>query len=419
MSDRGPAHPPPPALGRPFTPRHAAHFVFFVVVGAALVRLVRLNLPLCWDIVTVTGLLAVTYAAGMVLLRRLGTLTRHLWVTVLLLLWAFLVVLTPPPLTGAYVWCAVPLACAALRALGHRAAGVATGAITLVLVGQLSRSAGGFDAEMVLIPVAAVWGTVALYQAQQRDAAERQRLVDELRSTRDVLAREQRRAGVLEERERIARDLHDTLGQELSGSLMLLQAAERDWEKQPDVARTRVRAVADGLDLTLAETRRMIRDLTPSVVAEEGLEGSLRLLCVRAQQDGTAAQVRFRSTGSHRPDMDEQAATTLVRVAQGVLANVREHARATSLLVTLHQWADRVELDVCDDGVGFDLAQIGGGSPSDRGFGLPAARARLREYGGSLLVDGTPGRGTRIRATVPALPRSGARLRVSPTAAVR
>ena len=419
MSDPGPAQPSPPARGSRFAPRHAAHLVFFLVVGAALVRLARLNIALCWDIVTVSTSLAVTYTVGLVLWKRLGSLARHGWVAALVLLWAFLVVLTPPPLTGAYVWCAVPLACAALRALGRRAAATVVGAITLVLIGQLSRSAGGFDAEMVLIPMAAVWGTVALYEAQQRDATERQRLVDELRGTRDVLAREQRRAGVLGERERIARDLHDTLAQELSGSLMLLQAAERDWEGRPDVARTRVRAVADGLDVSLAETRRMIRDLTPSVVAEEGLEGSLRLLCVRAQQDGTAARVRFLSTGGPRPDLDEQAATTLFRVAQGMLANVREHARATSLLVTLHHDTDRVDLDVRDDGIGFDLAHTGGASPSDRGFGLPAARARLREYGGDLTVDCAPGRGTRIRATVPALTRPGALLPKSPTVAAR
>ncbi|MEU9191171.1 sensor histidine kinase [Streptomyces sp. NPDC048484] len=396
-----------------------AHLVFFLVVGAALVRLARLNIALCWDIVTVSALLALTYATGLALWNRLGALARHAWVAAMLLLWALLVVLTPPPLTGAYVWCAVPLACAALRALGRRTAAATMAAITLVLIGQLSRSAGGFDAEMVLIPVAAVWGTAALYQAQQRAAGERQRLVEELRGTRDVLAQEQRRAGVLGERERIARDLHDTLAQELSGSLMLLQAAERDWEERPVVARTRVRAVADGLDVSLAETRRMIRDLTPSAVAEEGLEGSLRLLCTGAQQNGTATGVRFRSTGTHRPDLDEQAATTLFRVAQSMLANVREHARAKTLLVTLHHGAGRIELDVRDDGVGFDLTHSGRMPPTGRGFGLPAARARLRECGGELTVDSSPERGTRIRATVPARPHSGSLLPASHATAVR
>lgn len=74
--------------------RHAPHFVFFVVVGSALVRLAELNLALCWDIVTLSGLLATTYAAGLALGDRLGPLARHVWVAVLVALWARLVLLT-------------------------------------------------------------------------------------------------------------------------------------------------------------------------------------------------------------------------------------------------------------------------------------------------------------------------------------
>ncbi|WP_406437276.1 sensor histidine kinase [Streptomyces sp. NBC_01613] len=402
MSDPGPVHASASAGRRRFGPRQLPHLLFFLVVGAALVRLARLNTPLCWDIVTVSGLLAVTYAAGLALWSRWGRLARHTWVTALLLLWAILVLLTPPPLTGAYVWCAVPLACVVLDALGRRAAAVALTAITALLVGQLTRSAGGFDPEMVLIPVTAVWGTVALYRSQQRNVAERQRLLEELRGTRDVLADERHRSGTLEERARIARDLHDTLAQELSGSLMLLQAAEQDWEKRPDVARTRVRAVADGLDAGLTETRRIIQDLAPPAVAEAGLEGSLRLLCGRAQQIGGAGLVQFRSVGAPALGLDERTATALFRVAQSTLANVREHAQATAVSVTLRHLTDRVVLDVCDDGVGFDPARVGASARSGRGFGLPSARARLRKDGGDLEVDSAPGRGTRIRATVPA-----------------
>ncbi|MES5823971.1 sensor histidine kinase [Streptomyces sp. RG80] len=396
MPVRAPAHGSRRAL------EHAPHLVFFLVVGAAAVRLVDLNIPLCWHMVAVSGMLAVVYGLGLGLWKRLGPALRLAWITALVALWSVLIFLAPVPLTWAYAWCGVPLACAALRALGHRAALVAVAAISVVLGSRLVGSTGRLDLEMALVPVAAVWGTVALYRAQQRDAAERQRLLDELRSTRDILAEEQRRAGVLAERTRIARDLHDTLAQELAGSLMLLQAAERDWERRPEAARTRVRAVADGLDGNLAETRRIIHDLTPSAVAEEGLEGSLRLLCAQAEKAGPAAQVRFRSAGESRPVLDEQAAATLFRVAQGTLANVREHARAVNVLVTLHHEADRIELDVQDDGVGFDPAGAGAAVRPSRGFGLPAARARLRECGGDLRVTSAPGRGTRIRAVLPA-----------------
>ncbi|MEV7341946.1 sensor histidine kinase [Streptomyces sp. NPDC093544] len=383
-----------------------SHVAFFLVVGASLVRLARLNSPLCWHIVTVSALLALAYAGGPALSSRLGPLGRGSWILSLLVLWTLLIWIAPVPLTPDYVWCAVPLACVALRALGNRSAAVAVAVITVVLALALIRSHGPFGTELVLIPVAAVWGTVALYRAQQRDAAVRQRLVEELRDTRDVLARQQRQAGVLAERTRIARDLHDTLAQDLAGGLMLLQAAERDWEKRPDVARTRVRAVADGLDTNLTETRRILRDLTPSDVAETGLEGALRLLCDRSRAGGTAAHVRFRSVGQHQPVIDEHLAGALFRVAQSSLANVREHSHAVNVLITLRRQPHQVDLEVSDDGIGFAPAGIlVTDARTGRGFGLPAARARLREYGGDLDVSSAPGGGTTIRATVSVRPR--------------
>ncbi|MCW8380826.1 sensor histidine kinase [Streptomyces justiciae] len=388
--------------------RQLPHLVFFLVVGVALIRLIRLNIPLCWEIVTISGLLAATYAVGLASWTVLGSRGRALWAALLIGLWAALVLLAPPPFTGSYVWCALPLAVVALRTLGPRSVAVAVLAITAVLLGRLSHDAGGFDPELVLIPVAAVWGTVALYRTLQHTLAERQRLVEELRSTRDSLAEERHRTGVLEERARIARDLHDTLAQELSGSLMLLRAAERDWTERPDVAHTRVRAVVEGLDVGLGETRRIIRDLTPAPVTQAGLEDSLRLLCARAQLEGAAADVEFRTVGSQRPELDEETATAVFRVAHSMVANAREHAHASRLLVTLRHHPDHVELDVRDDGVGFAPADAGAPSRSGRGLGLPSARARLRERGGDLAVESRPGRGTRVRATVPTRRRPAA-----------
>ncbi|MCX5242894.1 sensor histidine kinase [Streptomyces prunicolor] len=400
------ARAPLTARGGRHTLEQVSHLALFLVVGAGFVRLALIDVPLCWYIVSLSGALALVYAAGLTWWDRLGPLGRRAWVPVLVLLWTVLTFLTQAPLTTAYVWCALPLACAALRVLGRRAAVVTVAVITVVLVGSLVRATGRFDPEVALVPVAAVWATVALYRTQQRDAAVRQRLVEELRDTRDTLAEQQRQAGVLAERTRIARDLHDTLAQELAGSVMMLQVAERDWDERPDVARTRVRVVADGLGANLAETRRIIRDLTPAAVAEAGLEDALRLLCARSRTEGAGASVRFHAVGTHQPVLDDHTATTLFRVAQSTLANVREHARAASVLVTYRRHRDRVELEVSDDGLGFDpTAAFAAGARADRGFGLPAARARLRECGGDLDVSSVPGRGTRVRATVSAPPR--------------
>lgn len=402
MPDRVPVRTPLRVRGGRLTLEHVSHLAFLVIVASALLQLARLNSELCWYIATVSGLLALVYTGGVMRWDRLGTVGRATWIPLLLALWGLLLHLVPAALTSAFVWCALPLACAAQRVLGRRAATAALALITVVLVTALAGAEGRFVIDTVLVPVAAVWGTVALYRVQQRDAEVRRRLVEELRDTRDLVARQQRQAGVLAERTRIARDLHDTLAQELAGGLMLLQAAERDWEGRPDMARTRVRAAADGLSTNLTETRRMIGDLTPSAVAETGLEGALRVLCAHSQADGTAARVRFRSVGDPQPVLDEDAATTLFRVAQSTLANVREHAHAVNVRVTLSRQPDRVCLEVVDDGVGFDPAEVFARTSQrpGRGFGLPATRARLREYGGELHVSGAPGRGTRIRATL-------------------
>ncbi|MGW1619404.1 sensor histidine kinase [Streptomyces sp. NPDC002172] len=378
---------------------HAPHLMFFVILGTAVVRLAELRSALCVDVVLVSALLALVYSAGLAVWHRLGRAGRHAWVVALLGLWAVLVLLTPQPLTMAYAWCGVPLALAALRALGQRSAVAGVAVITVVLGARLIGTTHRFEPEMGLIPVAAVWGTVALYRIQQRDSAERRRLIEELRGTRAVLARQQRQAGVLAERTRIAGDLHDTLAQELAGALMLLQAAERDWESRPEAARTRVQAVTDGLAAHLTETRRIIHGLTPSAVAESGLAESLRRLCERAEAEGTAARVRFRHTG--RGPVDEHTATALLRVAQSALANVREHAHAVHVRVVLRQLADRVELEVADDGSGFVVGTPRATDRPTRGLGLPAARARLREHGGGLYVTSAPGGGTRIHAVVP------------------
>ncbi|WP_230196692.1 sensor histidine kinase [Streptomyces coriariae] len=164
-----------------------------------------------------------------------------------------------------------------------------------------------------------------------------------------------------------------------------------------------------------AEESRSLDELYQAALAEGGgssstpaatRQGALRLLCARAKAEGAAARVRFLSAGERRPVLDGPTAATLFRVAQSTLANVREHARAVNVLVTLHGYADRTELEVRDDGAGFETGRVGVPARAVRGLGIPAARARLRECGGDLVVGSVPGRGTCVRATVPALAKS-------------
>lgn len=147
-------------------------------------------------------------------------------------------------------------------------------------------------------PLTAAWVTVGLFRLQRRDALSRQRLLDELQDVQDELERRQRAAGALTERARIARDLHDTLAQELAGSRMLLQAAERDRIADPDRAWRHVHLVSEALGEHLAETRRIIDDLTPAELEDTSLETALRDLCERAQRDGAARRITFTGNGA-------------------------------------------------------------------------------------------------------------------------
>ncbi|MFF4256841.1 sensor histidine kinase [Streptomyces sp. NPDC001663] len=372
--------------------RHLPHLVFLVAVAGTLVRLVQLYDELCWSIAPPTAALALLYAAGLARWDRLGRRGLPVWLGLLLLLWTWVAWKLPAPLAFGYAWLAVPLAVVAVRMPGRAVRAAALGVITALLVASLVRIGGGPDPDVLAPPVAAVWATVLLYRNQQR-------LTAELAATRGELAQRQREAGRLAERARIARDLHDTLAQELSGSRMLLQAAERDFSRNPDAALRQVRAVSEALGAHLEETRTIISDLTPPALERDDLDTALRELCTRPQPTAAASRITFRTQGEPFPLPAEQA-VTLLRVAQGLLANACEHAGATHIHVILAYRDGTAALEVRDDGTGFDPhSALPNGT--DRGFGLAAARDRLSTLGGTLVVDSAPGRGARIRAVLP------------------
>jgi signal transduction histidine kinase len=241
----------------------------------------------------------------------------------------------------------------------------------------------------------------------------------------EQLLTQAREAGILDERARMAREIHDTLAQGLTGIITQLQAAEHAGQ-DPAGWRRHVEAATRLARESLSEARRSVDALRPEPLETARLADALTGIAERwSALHGITAQVT--TTGTARP-MPPETELALLRTAQEALANVARHAQATRVRLTLSYMEHDVALDVRDDGRGFDLAQLGdrvagngaaaaaldqrranaGGADGDGGFGLVAMRQRIEGLSGTLRVESEPGAGTAISACIPAVP-AGAR----------
>ena len=259
------------------------------------------------------------------------------------------------------------------------------------LADNLPAIAGGL-VSVVFGSLVAFWLTRIIDQSY-----ERRRLIEQLEATRSELAAAEREGGRLAERQRLARDIHDTLAQGFVSIVLQLQAAEA--ELPEDAAETREhleRARRTARD-NLAEARRLVWDLRPEALAAAPLGEALGRLAGRvAEETGMAATATV--TGTPRP-LSADAEVTLLRVTQEALANVTRHANAGRVAVTLSYMDSEAALDVRDDGTGFAPAADGHGPHG--GLGLRGMRERVEALGGRLAVESAPGAGTTIAVTVP------------------
>ncbi|ASY34205.1 sensor histidine kinase [Streptomyces sp. CLI2509] len=335
--------------------------------------------------------------AGTQLVRGGSARARRGRLGVVAVCWAVVVLLAP-----SFAWCAIPLVHTALRVLPVRAALAAITALTALVVLAELRLADGFDPNLVLLPPVVAALATGVFLHLSRESARRGALIDDLVRTRRELAATERREGTLAERQRLSGEIHDTLAQGLSSQRMLLQAAERQWDRDPEAARAHVRTAAGIAAEGLAEARRLVHDLGPAGLAGgTDLGAALTALAARSSHDGLAVRADVHDeTGAGPAVLPDRVASALLRTAQGALANVREHARARTATLTLTLLDDLAFLDVADDGRGFvpDLAARARGP---RGHGLPATRARLQQLGGTLAVESAPGEGTVLTARVP------------------
>ena len=307
-------------------------------------------------------------------------------------LWAPLIALHP-----AFLWLGFGvLAPLCLHDLRHGAAVVLV--VAAGLLWQLAHQQGGVPWPAVVAVSVFAAGTVlsvGYVGAIVRQSRERQRLLEQLRATRAELAAAERRAGMLEERQRLARDIHDTLSQGFASVVLLLEAAEESLATGQPVDRHITQALRSARD-NLAESRRVVWALRPRSIQEQPLQRALEELTGRlAEETGLHAHATI--TGAERP-LGAPAETALLRIAQEGLANVRKHASATKVTLTLSYLDDVVVLDLADDGVGFDPAAT---TAAGGGLGLRAMRERVAELGGHLTVESAQGEGTTIAAELP------------------
>ncbi|WP_138905426.1 sensor histidine kinase [Streptomyces albidochromogenes] len=379
------------------------HVAFFMLLGASLTRFLlrhpgEARTP--W-IIALSITLALLYVLGPVLGPTAAAAARPaprrlVWLGGVVAVWMVLVVLAP-----SFAWCAVPLFYTGLRTLPSRAALVLVGVLTaFVVAAQLRLSHGGFDPNLMLAPPAVAAVATAVFLYMQRQAARQRALIDDLIRTRRELAATERREGTLAERQRLSMEIHDTLAQGLSSQQMLLQAADRQWDADSEAARRHVRTAASIAERNLAEARRFVHDLAPADLAEGGsLEEALRTLAARES-------AAFRVDGAPAGGLPDRVQSALLRIAQGALANVREHANARTAALTLTYLGDQVVLDIADDGTGFGPDDVPSAAPGVRGHGLPAIRARVRQLGGTLTIESAPGEGTVLSAAIPLEPTS-------------
>jgi signal transduction histidine kinase len=313
------------------------------------------------------------------------------------------------PWFGIFAWTGYSLA-DALPRFWSRVGFVAT---ALILAGS---QIGGFpraDAAQIgiwllvaTVNAGLVFFLVDVTDRVMKQNAERGRMIEELNAANAALSvalaenaglhvqlvEQAREAGIHDERQRLAGEIHDTLAQGLIGIVTQLEAADQarhlpaEWQRHLDQARDLARN-------SLTEARRSVRALRP-----EQLEGATLMHAigelVSSWTQTFGVPVRVESTGGQRP-LPNDVEAALFRVAQEALTNVAKHASAAKVWLTLTFLDDVVLLDVRDDGRGWALGKTGGG------YGLDGMRQRLARLNGRLGIESAPGEGTALNASIP------------------
>ena len=223
----------------------------------------------------------------------------------------------------------------------------------------------------------------------QKYAMERDQLLTELRAAQDEVAALERQAGITEERGRVAREIHDTIAQSLTGLVMTAQRANSIAARAPESLGPTLALMENLATEALAEARTLVASYTP-VSVSGGLPATLAVLADRFSAETGVTVI----VSGEAPDVDREAEVVLLRCAQEALANVRKHAHARQVRVSIDATDDGAGLTVTDDGVGI-------GTQDGNGYGLAGMAERVRLVGGTVEVGPDVSGGTTVRVALP------------------
>ncbi|MFJ2620050.1 sensor histidine kinase [Glutamicibacter sp. NPDC087344] len=389
------------ALASPAALRWGQHVVTAILLAMVLLRGLA-GAQHTWPVIGAVVLFAGWYALGFVLLAASRTTPLPAWwLAILLTCWVATLAVSPE-----FIWLAFSL----WLLIGHQLpfapsilCSVAVYALTILA--PYLHQVQPTPASVVgpLVGGIFAWGISRGYLQLEKDAQERTALVESLvRAHHDMsnlqeeLARSQHEAGVAAERTRLAREIHDTVAQQLSSiGLQAKAALTADNPRRQHQALSRIDDLAGA---SLSDLRRIIAALAPAELDSQALAEALeRLLSGLRRDTGTSTRLNL---DPGVPALDPGIQIVLLRIAQSALSNVRRHAQASTVSLSLGLAGGEVRLDIVDDGCGFRLEKIPRTSQAG-GFGLVAMSARLRELGGGLDIESSPGQGTALCAHIP------------------
>lgn len=377
--------------------------ITIVLMVIAAFRSATDGVPVPW-VLALSLVFAGWYIGGLIVGQRArDPVLATWWLVGLALIWAGSVVIS-----SEFVWLAFPLWLLVGFILTPAWAVALSVVILIVVIAAPILHTGGTTYANIIGPV--VGGVFALaiargYLELVRDGRERRRLIaslvaaqEETAQLQDELIRSQRETGAGLERTRVSRDIHDTVAQSFSSISMLARSAHGAEPTRQAESLAQIEQLArEGL----VDARRIVTAMTPAELEGSALGDALRRMLTRMQEEtGIRTDLHIDDSIPALPMAIEVA---LLRTTQSALANVRAHAGASRVVVTMADADDTVRLDIVDDGVGFDATRWNTKQPlrDEGGYGLRAMRARLRELGGDLDVESAPGEGTALSASAP------------------